>query len=232
MLKTRKCSCCDHTKNIEEFFNHKYGYLKTCNLCRKKLNLPSASNSSITSNDIELYDGDNTSEIIELDDVEDYILTEVEACENSEIGMELDLNINVSNEEHSEVLFKKIITAIQTANGYKWNYMCQYHNTSKKQSYWYTCSLLSKYEHAASNPKRLCMKQTHFNCEGLVKLSLNYENSIMHLYLRHNELHLHPLIKESVNENIITFIKNNLYLTPSQLWEILQQQSPILTQKQ
>ncbi|RIB22505.1 hypothetical protein C2G38_2243266 [Gigaspora rosea] len=76
------------------------------------------------------------------------------------------------------------------------------------------------------------MKQIHFNCEGLVKLSLDYENSIIHLYLCYNKLYLCPVIKESINENIITFIKNNLHLTPRQLWEILQQQSPTLTQKQ
>ncbi|RIB22504.1 hypothetical protein C2G38_2173817 [Gigaspora rosea] len=85
----------------------------------KKLNLPLASNSSITSDNIELYDRDNTSDIIELDDIKDYILTEVEACENSKIGMELDLNINISNEKFNEALFKKIFIAIQTADGYK-----------------------------------------------------------------------------------------------------------------
>ncbi|CAG8718737.1 421_t:CDS:1, partial [Gigaspora rosea] len=116
---TRNSSRCKHTKNKEEFFNRKYGYFKTCNLCRKKLDLLSASNSSITSDDIELYDRDNTSDIIELDDIEDYILTKVEACKNSEIGIELNLNINISNKEFNEALFKKIITAIQTADGYK-----------------------------------------------------------------------------------------------------------------
>ncbi|CAG8638916.1 14593_t:CDS:1, partial [Gigaspora margarita] len=77
------------------------------------------SNSSITSNNIELYAKDNTNKIIKIDNVEDYILTKVEVCENSKIKIVLDLNINVSNEEYNEVLFKKIITAIQTANRYK-----------------------------------------------------------------------------------------------------------------
>ncbi|CAG8763346.1 3982_t:CDS:1, partial [Cetraspora pellucida] len=130
----------------------KLGYLKTCNLCHTKLNLPSASaSSSMTSNNNRetllilannfdqndlsrneitysiSIDNNLLNNIIEIDNIEDYVSTELEACENNEnstLGMELHLYINLSSEEFNESedanhIFKRVVEAIQKADGYK-----------------------------------------------------------------------------------------------------------------
>ncbi|CAG8751100.1 8172_t:CDS:2, partial [Gigaspora margarita] len=228
------CSRCKHMKNPEEFFSHKLDkYLKTCNLCHKKLDLPSASTSdiSVTNNNSReillvrannsdpnnLYNNEFTiniddnllNDVIEINNLEEYISTELEACENSEnstSGMEINLDINLLHEEFSQnkdtdLIFKRIIEAIQNADSYKWNFMYQY-NGKTKQSRWYNCSLSSQRDRTTSNPKRLCIKQPYFES------------------------------KNNVDKNIVTFIQNNVYLTSRQLWENLQYQSETLTQKQ
>ncbi|CAG8674498.1 6141_t:CDS:2, partial [Ambispora gerdemannii] len=67
-----------------------------------------------------------------------------------------------------------------------------------KQSRWYTCSLSFQRDHTVLNSKRIHTKQEHFTCHGLLRLILNPENMIMHLHLRHHELHSRPATKENV----------------------------------
>ncbi|CAG8599429.1 5235_t:CDS:2, partial [Ambispora gerdemannii] len=97
----------DFFNKLEEFGVYKTGYFKTCKLCREKLGLPSARNNSIiisnqqTNKSKESCENDtilSTSEddillhdIIELEDLEDFISTEIEAYENNSIGIETTL---------------------------------------------------------------------------------------------------------------------------------------------
>ncbi|CAG8685060.1 10881_t:CDS:2, partial [Ambispora gerdemannii] len=207
-------------------------------MCREKLGLPSARNNSIIisnqqtnkskescENDIILPTSEDDillHDIIKLEDLEDFISTEIEACENNSIGIEVNLYIhlsnnnkinndtnynssdnNINNNDNISLTFQKVIESIQIAD-----------------------------DHTVLNPKRIHTKQEHFTCYGLLRLIFNPENMIMHLHLHHHELHPRPATKENVNENITTFIKNNIHLTSRQLWKHLQHQSHTLTQKQ
>ncbi|CAG8819558.1 21241_t:CDS:2, partial [Cetraspora pellucida] len=142
-------------------------------------------------------------------------LTELEACENNLDGIEINIRV-----------------VLPTADGYKWNYLRQYNNVSKKLTRWYTCSLSSQHDHSKQNPKHIYTKQERFTCQGLVRIIFNLEKMIVHLYICHYELHLCPTIKENVDKKVIEFIKNNIHLTLRQLWKQLQYQSHTLTQKQ
>ncbi|CAG8818521.1 5903_t:CDS:2, partial [Cetraspora pellucida] len=197
------------TKKPEEFGINKTDYFKTCILCRQKLDLPSAKN-------LQTNNNPNNNEYVEheillddtvdLDNLEDYILTKLEACENNLDGIEINIHVVLPSEKFNnnemDLIFQEVIKIIQAADGYKWNYLRQYNN------------------------------QERFTCQGLVRIIFNLEKMIVHLYIRHYELHLHPTIKENVDKKVIEFIKNNIHLTSRQLWEQLQYQSHTLTQKQ
>ncbi|CAG8769165.1 27793_t:CDS:2, partial [Dentiscutata erythropus] len=186
------------------------GHLKTCNLCHKKLGLSLANNNScrvvslVQANQNDLCENEFTytanidnsllSDIIDMDNIKDYISTEIEACENSELGMKINLYINLSfsKSEDTSSIYKSIIEAVQNADGYN----------GKKQSQWYNCSLSSQHDCIISNPKHLCVKQPCFECQGLLKLSLSVDNSMMQLYLRHNILHSHSSAKNNIDKEI------------------------------
>ncbi|CAG8785136.1 17482_t:CDS:1, partial [Racocetra fulgida] len=161
-------------KKPEEFGINKTDYFKTCILCHQKLDLPSAKNLQTNNNP------DNNEHVeheillddtVDLDNLEDYILTELEACENNLDGIEINIRVVLPSEKFNnnemDLIFQEVIKIIQAADGYKWNYLRQYNNVSKKLTRWYTCSLSSQRDHSEQNPKRIYTKQERFTCQGL-----------------------------------------------------------------
>ncbi|CAG8799795.1 27063_t:CDS:1, partial [Dentiscutata erythropus] len=64
--------------------------------------------------------------------LEEFISTKLEVCENNENRIEINLCIILQSEKFSNMtvdhIFQEIINIIQIANGYKWNYMHYYNN--------------------------------------------------------------------------------------------------------
>ena len=70
-----------------------------------------------------------------------------------------------------------------------------------------------------------------YDCNGILKISLNMETQIAKINLQHNLLHKRP-DRFGVNNSIKEEIKRSLHLTPSDIFKQLEQQYPNLTQKQ
>jgi hypothetical protein len=70
-----------------------------------------------------------------------------------------------------------------------------------------------------------------FDCNGVLKISLNMETHIVTIDLKHNLLHKRPH-RYGLNDSIKEVIKGSLHLTPSDIFKQLGLQYPDLTQKQ
>ncbi|CAG8807264.1 24965_t:CDS:2, partial [Cetraspora pellucida] len=158
-MSLRECSCCKKDKKPEEFGINKTDYFKTCILCCQKLDLPSAKNLQTNNN------SDNNEHVeheillddtVDLDNLEDYILTELEACENNLNGIEINIRVVLPskkfNNNEIDLIFQEVIKIIQAANGYKWNYLqqLQYQShtlTQKQVHFWWTMFYQKLYLH-------------------------------------------------------------------------------------
>ena len=70
-----------------------------------------------------------------------------------------------------------------------------------------------------------------FNCNGILKISLNMKTHVATINLQHDLLHKRP-DRFGLNNTIKELIKKNLHLTPSDIFRQLEMQYPDLTQKQ
>ena len=101
---------------------------------------------------------------------------------------------------------------------------------------WYYCSqncTLAKRPRKHENQDKQRDREyiERYDCNGVLKISLNVETQIAKINLQHNLLHKRP-DRFGVNNIIKEEIKRNLHLTPSDIFKQLEQQYPNLTQKQ
>ncbi|CAG8612957.1 3751_t:CDS:1, partial [Dentiscutata heterogama] len=92
--------------------------------CHQKLDLTSAKDQH---NKNEYYQNNENNfflnNTIELDSLEEFISTKLEACENNEDGIEINLHIILQSEKFSNIItdfiLQEIINIIQIADSYK-----------------------------------------------------------------------------------------------------------------
>src|ERR1051325_10262387 len=138
--------------------------------------------------------------------------------------------------------FLLIICIYYTLYLYLINFCFRYKNEhiSKKigtvHTIWYNCSQFCtlakrarKHENQENHRDRESMDR--FNCDGLVKISINIDTCIAKVHLKHNILHKRPEWF-GVTEAIKEYIKKNTSLTPSDIYKQLEYDNPNLTQKQ
>ncbi|GBB99646.1 hypothetical protein RclHR1_35920001, partial [Rhizophagus clarus] len=227
-LTNTYCHGCKTFKALSEFMGHGANsiskQLKTCNNCRQRFTQKRKRSAVINNqpNILEVIDIDFLSEVITN-------LLEDTSSNNQELHLHCQVNDvndvsyhrNSTNEYLSKELANKIIELIEDADGYKWNYNHQY--ISKNNiTYWYYCSqrdiqASKSRKHSDPSKQRDTLSMERFDCEGIVKISIDKTTLLSEVELFHKNLHVRPIDK-SVPEDVKEFIKNNIDLLPKEIY--------------
>ncbi|CAB5357647.1 unnamed protein product [Rhizophagus irregularis] len=133
---------------------------------------------------------------------------------------------------------KQVAKLVEQADGYY--YIYKEHYLSKKSdgiyTYWYYCSQCQQLAKKPRKNEDLNKQRDreyikHFDCNGLITISINMNTFLVTIHLKHDILHKRPE-RCAVSDTIKEKIKQYINFTPKDIFRQLEQENPDLTQKQ
>jgi hypothetical protein len=212
------CNGCKTFKASSEFIGSEANgiskQLKTCNNCRQRF--------TIKRKKLEKTDDDLLDSELELVDLDHLSETITELLENVQSELHFHYEIDISNYNNSSKdIANEIVKLIEDADRYNWIYNQQY-KSKESTTYWYYCSqrnILSK--KPRKNPDLLRQRDVpsmkRFECDGILKISINKTTQVAKVSLYHKDLHAKP-IDTSIPQDIKNFIASNIDLLPREIY--------------
>ncbi len=161
-----------------------------------------------------------------------------EYLENDLMGINFNCNILIDMMDGDpKKISKTIIELLDESDGYYYIYKDSYNlkKASDVSIFWYKCSQCQSLakrprKHETIEKQRDRIPIERFNCNGLIKITLNMEIKTALVHLQHFIIHKRPE-RFGVDESIKEEIRKNIHLTPSDIFRVLEYDNPNLTQK-
>ncbi|CAG8653296.1 28384_t:CDS:2 [Gigaspora margarita] len=217
-METQKCTRCKKALPSHMFANKTKNQPKTCYSCH--------SESSIHYK--QSHQSESVTEILSQEEMSNKLYEQIleintnEYFENESAEIDFKCNILLDiNEEDPQKLSKIITELLGNADGYYYIYKDCYSSTKDNKPRKQECI----------ENQRDQIPIDRFDCNGRIKIVLNLRLKSALIHLQHLMLHKRPE-RFGVNETIKEEIKKNIHLSPSKIYQILENYYPNLTQKQ